>query len=90
MGNIIESLWNGDINPGEQCGTDDPEIKNLVRLIERNREVLYMELGCQQLQTLEKLMDAYDKHTECKLLHAFKSGFSLACEIMTEALSNTA
>ena len=44
----IELLWNGRINPGEKCGTNDPEINNLIALLDKNKEILEAELSPQQ------------------------------------------
>ena len=39
MKTIID-LWNGNIAPCEHCGAHDPEVNQLICLLERNRENL--------------------------------------------------
>ena len=38
MRRTIEELWSGNIAPCEKCGMHNQEIKELIRLIQRNRE----------------------------------------------------
>ena len=45
MKNSIYNLWHGSISPAENCGVNNPEIENLVMLLERNREKLEKELA---------------------------------------------
>lgn len=87
MKRTLEKLWNGNIAPWECCGTKDPEIENLIELIEKNKASLSNDLGQQQTATLQKYCDCYDEYSYLITVHAFCDGFSLACKLLTEALS---
>lgn len=84
---ILENLWNGSIAPGEACGANDPEIENLIALIERHKEKLSRKLAEQQKNTLDKCLDCYEEYTQLITTRAFCDGFSLAAKLLTEALS---
>ena len=83
----IEDLWNGKIASAEKCGVDNPEIEHLVMLIERHKELLNQELGQNQKSTFEKYADCMDEYVCIISKCAFHDGFSLACKLMAEALS---
>lgn len=83
----IEDLWNGNIASAENCGVGDPEIENLVILIERHKELLNKELGQQQKSIFEKYVDCTEEYVCLISKCAFRDGFSLASRLMAEALS---
>lgn len=83
----IEDLWNGNIAAVRNCGVGDPEIENLVMLIERHREQLNKELGLRQKGIFEKYVDRIDEYVCLISKCAFCDGFSLAGKLITEALS---
>lgn len=85
----IEDLWNGNITSAEKCGVGDPEIGNLVILIERHKELLNKELGQQQKSIFEKYVDCTEEYMCLISKCAFSDGFSLASKLMTEALSES-
>lgn len=87
MKRTIEALWNGDIASAENCGVGDPEIENLVMLIERHKEQLNKELGLQPKGIFEKYVDRTEEYVCLVSKRAFCDGFSLASKLMTEALS---
>ena len=90
MKRAIEDLWNGNISPAENCGVGDPEIENLVMLMERHQEQLNRELGLPQKDILGKYVDCTEEYVYLIFKSAFCDGFSLACKRMTEALSENA
>lgn len=83
---IIEALWNGNIAPGENCGTGDPEVKQLILLMERHKSVLDKELDEKHRQTFEKYYDCAEEYINLVSMHAFCDGFRLAAKLMAEAL----
>ena len=86
MCSAINDLWNGNVAVCEHCGVGDPEIENLVCLIERTRNALESKLDHEQKSLLEKYIDNADEFQYLITQHAFSDGFCLACKLLTEAL----
>ena len=86
MDNLLVDLWYGQVHPSEKSGTDDPEIKNLVRLIEENRIRLDKALDANGKERLCALSDCYSEYTDFVAEHAFCDGFRLAFRLFTTAL----
>ena len=51
---IINELWYGNVSPFEQCTRGDKRLKELLKLVARNREDLDGTLTDKQKETLEK------------------------------------
>lgn len=45
MTKTIEKIWNGDIEPLVHSGVNNPDIKEIARLVSRNRENLEANLN---------------------------------------------
>ena len=54
---IINELWYGNVSPFEQCTRGDKRLKELLKLVARNREKLDGTLTDKQKETLEKFDD---------------------------------
>ena len=87
MRTTIEKLWNGELAPLEACGAKDPQIDELVQLIERNKADLLKELDDSQRETLHKLMACEEEYTYLITQCAFSDGFRLAGKLLTEVLA---
>lgn len=87
MKNSIYNLWHGNISPAENCGVNNPEIENLVILLEKNREKLEKELPERKKEVLQKYTDCYDEYVYLITERAFSDGFCLACRLLSEALT---
>lgn len=87
MKRALEDLWNGSLAPCEKCGENDPEVENMARLIERNRDTLQKELGERQKEILNRYTGCYEEYLYLTAVHAFCDGFSLASRLLTEALA---
>lgn len=61
MGNILEEFWYGNINPQEQSKENSQAIKELLKLIGRNREWLHSSLTAEQQDNLEKYDDCINE-----------------------------
>lgn len=86
MKHTLEALWNGNIAPGPNCGIGDYEIEKESILADKNLEALSKIMDPNQKRLLEKYIDC--KESYCSLLasQAFCDGFSLAAQLLTEAL----
>ena len=83
----IKELWYGNITPCEHCGCHDPEANHLIKLMERNREVLREELTDVQRETFQKYIDSSEEYLLRMLELAFCDGFRLGSKLMVEALA---
>ena len=86
MAQTITDLWNGNIAPCEHCGSHDPQINNLIGLIERNRENLSRGLTESQMDTFQKYIDCSEEYLLRMLELSFSDGFSLGSRLIIESL----
>ena len=84
---LFENLWSGNITPCDTCGRRDPEVAELAELLERNKTSLDKVLNDKQKEMLDNYIANYKEYSYLITVHAFRSGFSLACKLLTEALS---
>lgn len=89
MKKTITKLWNGDLSPIEICGRNDPQIQELIRLMELSRNRLYRSLSETQKPLLENYTINTDEYISLLSEQAFCEGFSLCAKLMTEAFSTT-
>ena len=86
MTQTIKDLWNGSIAPSERCGSHDQAVKELSRLIERNRDKLSEGLTAAQMEVFRKYTDCTEEYLFHMLELAFCEGFSLGSKLTAEAL----
>ena len=86
MQDIIADLWNGNLSPGEDCGKNNPEIENLIELIERNDKKLSNTLNPDQQKTFENYFSCIEEYLSLITEQAFCDGFRLASRFLTAAL----
>lgn len=82
----ILDLWNGNIAPCEHCGAHDPEVNQLISLIEQNRENLSRGLTEAQMETFQKYIDCSEEYLLRMLELAFIDGFCLGGKLILETL----
>ena len=73
----IDELWYGNISPFEQSTRGDKRLKELLKLVARNREELGESLTDKQKETLEKLEDCMNEMHIITERDAFSYGFRL-------------
>ncbi len=86
MSQTIKDLWNGNLAPCEYCGSHNPEVKNIVSLMERNREKLCAGPTEAQNKLFQRYIDCTEEYLLCMLELAFCDGFSIGSKLTTEAL----
>ena len=86
MSNIIADLWNGRVAPMEDCGRNHPQVRELIRLLDRNEEKLTAELTQGQKCTLDKYTACWEEYLDLITEEAFCSGFCLGSKLLTQAL----
>ena len=82
---ILDELWYGNISPFEQCTRGDKRLKELLKLVARNREDLDGSLTEKQKETLEKFEDCMNEMHSITERDAFFYGFRLGVQLMAEA-----
>ena len=82
---IINELWYGNVSPFEQCTRGDKQLKELLKLVARNREELDGTLTDKQKETLEKFEDCMNEMHSITERDAFSYGFRLGVQLMAEA-----
>ena len=81
----IDELWYGNISPFEQCTRGDKRLKELLKLVARNREELDGTLTEKQKETLEKFEEALNEMHSIAERDAFSYGLRLGLRLMAEA-----
>ena len=61
---IINELWYGNISPFEQCTRGDKRLKELLKLVARNREELDGTLTDKQKEILEKFEGLHERNAQ--------------------------
>ena len=93
MGNILEEFWYGNINPQEQSKESSRAIKELFKLMGRNRNRLHNSMTAEQRETLEKYDDCVNEmHCLIELevfSYAFRLGGRLLLATLTDGGENT-
>ena len=87
MGNILEEFWYGNINPQEQSKENSQAIKELLKLMGRNRERLHSSLTAEQQDNLEKYDDCINEMHCLIELEIFSYAFRLGGRCMLATLT---
>ena len=82
---IIKELWYGNVAPFEQCTRGDKQLKELLKLVARNKEELDASLTEKQKETLEKFEENMNEMHGITERDAFSYGFRLGVQLMAEA-----
>ena len=78
----IDELWYGNVAPFEQCTRDDKRLKELLKLVARNREELDGTLTDKQKEILEKFEENINEMHGVAERDAFSHGFRLGVQLM--------
>ena len=82
---IINELWYGNVSPFEQCTRGDKRLKELLKMVARNREELDGTLTDKQKETLEKFEECMNEMHSITERDAFSYGFRLGVQLMAES-----
>ena len=83
---ILEDLYYGNLFPHEKCAKLDDEVKELLKLLNRNEEKLISTLSEEQKETFEKYKDCNREISEINEREIFLNGFRLGARIMLEVM----
>ena len=81
----IDGLWYGNIAPFEQCTRDDKRLKELLKLVARNKEELDGTLTDKQKEALEKFEECMNEMHGVAERDAFSYGFRLGVQLMADS-----
>lgn len=87
MRKLLEEFWHGNIFPQEQYVAQQPNIKPLIRLVEKNRTNLAETLTEAQKEVLEKYDDVVSEMNGILEREIFIYAFRLGGRFMVETLS---
>lgn len=85
--NTLEDLYYGNLFPHEKCAKLNAEVKELLKLLNRNEEKLTATLTESQKETFEKYKDCNHEIYEISERESFIKGFQLGARIIIEAIS---
>ena len=86
--NTLEDLYYGNIVPNEKCAKLDDEVKELLKLLNRNEEKLVATLTELQKETFEKYKDCNREISEFIEREIFLNGFRLGARIIIDVVNN--
>lgn len=86
MRSLLEEFWYGNIFPQKQLISHEEELKELLRLIEKNRTSLAETLTDAQKETLQKYDELFEEMNDIKNRVLFINAFRLGGRFMAEML----
>ena len=86
MRSILNELWYGNVSPFEQCTRGNKRLKELLKLVARNREDLDGTLTEMQKEAIEKFEDCMNEMHSITERDAFSYGFRLGVQLMAESV----
>ena len=86
MGNILEEFWYGNINPSEQSTGKSQTVKELLKLMGRNRDRLCTSMTAEQRETLAKYDDCINEMHSIMEMEIFSYAFRLGGRLMLATL----
>ena len=89
MRTLLEELWYSNVYPQEQSTEHNSEIKELISLMGKNRELLSSALTAEQNLTLEKYDDCVNEMNAIIEKEVFAYGFRLGGRLMIEVLTGS-
>ena len=81
MRSLLEEFWYGNVLPQEQCTNHHPDVKELIRLMEKNRLNLTETLTEAQKETLQKYDDAATEMNDIIERELFIYAFRLGADL---------
>ena len=85
---ILEDLYYGNLFPHELCEKLDDEVKELLKLLNRNEEKLTATLSEEKKETFEKYKDCNREISEIIERETSLNGFRLGARIIIDVVNN--
>ncbi|MCD8103485.1 MAG: hypothetical protein LUF35_00425 [Lachnospiraceae bacterium] len=83
--NVMDSLFDGKIYPGEQVVSSDPQYVKTNREIDALMETIEKKLGEEDFDLVEKVCDLLSVSQDIQNKEMFRYGLSLGLRLMREA-----
>ena len=86
MTNSISELWYGNLDPAQNFGRGNKEIKELEKLLVYNQERLEKDLNEKGRELLDRLVECINEYV-CESCHqAFYDGYCVGAKMIADAL----
>ncbi|MGN0449511.1 MAG: DUF6809 family protein [Ruminococcus sp.] len=85
--NTLEDLYYGNLFSHEKSAKLDDEVKEILKLLNRNEEKLTATLTEAQKETFEKYNDCNSEISEISERESFIKGFQLGARLIIEVIS---
>ena len=89
MKNILGEFWYGNIDPSEQSTGKSQAVKELLKLIGRNRDRLCNSMTAEQRETLAKYDDCVNEMHSIMEVEIFSYAFRLGGRLMLAMLMDS-
>ena len=86
--NTLEDLYYGNLFPHKKCAKLDDEVKELLKLLNRNEEKLTATLTESQKETFEKYKDCNREISEISEREIFLNGVRMGARISIDVVNN--
>lgn len=85
--NTLEDLYYGNVYPYEKCAKLNDEVKELLKLLNRNEEKLKATFSDKQDNIFEKYKDCNSEISEICERQSFITGFKLGAKLVIESIT---
>ena len=86
MTKTIAELWSGNLDPIRYLGKNNPEVKHLEDLMQRNLDRLEENMNEKAKDIMERYNDCLSEYLTLNTEQAFCDGFCLGMKIAVEAM----
>ena len=85
MGNILEELWYGNLNPQTKAFKRDTSGEEALQVLCNHETRLLTSLSEPEKEIFEKYQDVQNKLSQCNEADAFATGFRLGARLIAES-----
>ena len=85
---ILDEFYCGNVSSSDRTPAYREEIKDVLRLLERNRHLLLADLTEEQKDRFEKFCETFNEHRSIDDRYAFLAGFRLGVRMMAECFTD--
>ena len=88
MADIIKNLWYGNIDPLENFGISNTEMRHIENIMSRNAENIMKVLSDSQKTMVDEYEENINRYIAVCFAQAFCDGFRLGAKLISEALGD--
>lgn len=86
MKEVMRDIWCGRVILMEKRGNQNADMEDILRLMEKNKEILYTLIDEQQKDRFEKYTDCVEEYVSFITQRAFCEGVEFTAKFLVEAL----